>query len=40
MHIVIRIPAFIEHEREILTPEDVKLLSYHLSRYVRGKNGE
>ena len=34
------IPAFIEHEREILPPEDVKLLSYHLSRYVRGKNGE
>jgi len=29
------IPDFIEHERETLTPEDVKLLSYHLSRYVR-----
>lgn len=29
------IPAFIEHERDTLTPEDVKLLSYHLSRYVR-----
>jgi len=29
------IPAFIENERETLTPEDVKLLSYHLSRYVR-----
>lgn len=29
------IPGWIEHERETLTPEDVKLLSYHLSRYVR-----
>jgi hypothetical protein len=29
------IPGWIEHEPETLTPEDVKLLSYHLSRYVR-----
>jgi len=34
------IPAFIEHEREVLMPEDVKLLGYHLSRYVRGENGK
>jgi hypothetical protein len=29
------IPHFIKRERDVLTPEDVKLLSYHLSRYVR-----
>jgi hypothetical protein len=32
------LPAFIERERETLSPEDVKLLSYHLSRYVRAEN--
>jgi hypothetical protein len=32
------IPAFVENEPNALTPEDVKLLSFHLSRYVRGKN--
>jgi len=34
------IPDFIEYEREVLTPEDVKLLSFHLSRYVRGRGAE
>lgn len=31
------IPSFIDHERETLMGEEVKLLSYHLSRYVRGQ---
>jgi hypothetical protein len=30
------LPAFLEHERSTMTPEDVHLVSYHLSRYVRG----
>ncbi len=34
------LPSFIEHHREKLSPEDVKLLSYHLSRYVRAENAE
>lgn len=34
------LPAFIEHRREMVSPEDVKLLSYHLSRYVRTENVE
>lgn len=29
------LPGFLEHEVERLSPEDVKLISYHLSRYVR-----
>jgi len=29
------LPAFLAHERETLKPEDVKLMSYHISRYVR-----
>jgi hypothetical protein len=31
------LPKFLEHERTALTAEDVKLIAYHLSRYVRGK---
>jgi len=30
------LPAFLEHERITMSPEDVQLVSYHLSRYVRG----
>jgi hypothetical protein len=30
------LPAFLEHEHTTMTPEDVHLVSYHLSRYVRG----
>ena len=29
------LPAFLEHERTTMSPEDVHLVSYHLSRYVR-----
>ena len=29
------LPAFLAQERETLKPEDVKLMSYHISRYVR-----
>jgi hypothetical protein len=32
------LPAFIEHEREVLTSEDVNLISYHISRYVLAEN--
>lgn len=32
------LPSFLEHERSVLTDEDVKLVSYHLSRYVREKS--
>ncbi len=31
------LPAFIEHEKQVLEPEDVRLFSYHLSRYVRAQ---
>lgn len=31
------LPAFLEHELTTMSPEDVHLVSYHLSRYVRGK---
>jgi hypothetical protein len=34
------LPTFIEHERDHISPEDVKLISYHLSRYCRVTNGE
>jgi hypothetical protein len=30
------LPSFLEHERATMSPEDVNLVSYHLSRYVRG----
>ena len=30
------LPAFLEHEGITMSPEDVNLVSYHLSRYVRG----
>ncbi|MCU0588842.1 MAG: NERD domain-containing protein [Syntrophobacteraceae bacterium] len=29
------LPAFLDHERTVLASEDVKLLAFHLSRYVR-----
>ena len=29
------LPAFLEHEPQFLSPEDVKLASFHLSRYIR-----
>lgn len=29
------LPAFVEREKETLTPEDVNLISYHLKRFVR-----
>jgi len=32
------LPAFLAHERETLTPEDVKLISYHISRYARAQS--
>ena len=31
------LPAFIEHEPEVLKPEDVNLIAFHLSRYVRSE---
>jgi hypothetical protein len=30
------LPSFLEHENLTMSPEDVHLVSYHLSRYVRG----
>jgi hypothetical protein len=30
------LPSFLEHENISMSPEDVHLVSYHLSRYVRG----
>ena len=30
------LPAFLSNEHAVLSPEDVKLASYHLSRFVRG----
>jgi hypothetical protein len=30
------LPAFLEHEHSTMSPEDVHLACYHLSRYVRG----
>jgi hypothetical protein len=30
------LPSFLDHESASLSPEDVHLVSYHLSRYVRG----
>jgi hypothetical protein len=32
------LPAFIAHERDVLTSEDVNLISYHISRYVDAMN--
>ena len=29
------VPSFLEAEQDTLTPEDVKLASFHLSRFVR-----
>jgi hypothetical protein len=34
------LPAFLENERSTMSPEDVNLVSYHLSRYVRGSTVE
>jgi len=33
------LPAFLDHEPVILTAEDVKLASFHLSRFIRVKEG-
>jgi hypothetical protein len=33
------LPAFLEHENGGLSPEDVNLVAYHLSRYIRGLGG-
>jgi len=30
------LPAFLDHEEITMSPEDVSLVNYHLSRYVRG----
>ena len=34
------LPAFLDHEAQTLTAEDIHLASYHVSRYVRAKEGE
>ena len=34
------LPAFLEHERNTMSPEDVHLVSYHLSRYVRRSSSQ
>ena len=34
------LPQYIEHEKTSITVEDVSLVSYHLSRYVRAKEEE
>ena len=33
------LPSFLDHEDERLQPEDVKLASFHLSRYARASGG-
>ena len=32
------LPAFIEHENRVISPEDVHLFTYHLCRYIRSNN--
>jgi hypothetical protein len=34
------LPAFLGHEPERLTAEEIKLAAFHLSRYVRGSSGK
>jgi hypothetical protein len=34
------LPAFLSHEPERLTAEEIKLAAFHLSRYVRGSSGK
>ncbi|MBP1687739.1 MAG: hypothetical protein H6Q33_3882 [Deltaproteobacteria bacterium] len=34
------LPKYIENEPTVMAAEDVALASYHLSRYVRGENGQ
>jgi hypothetical protein len=34
------LPGFLQHEDQRLSPEDVKLLSYHLSRYIRAREAQ
>jgi hypothetical protein len=34
------LPGFLQHEDQRLSPEDVKLLSYHLSRYIRASEAQ
>lgn len=33
------LPGFLDHEPEVLTAEDVKRASFHLSRFIRAKEG-
>ena len=33
------LPAFLDHEQKTISPEDVFLVTYHLCRYVRNRNG-
>jgi hypothetical protein len=33
-------PTFLDHADKTITPEDVHLVTYHLCRYVRSRNGE
>jgi hypothetical protein len=32
------LPSFIEHAPELISPDDVAMAAFHLSRYVRGEN--
>jgi len=34
------LPAFLSNSKQVLAPEEVKLGSFHLSRYVRGIQAE
>lgn len=34
------LPAFLAHEENRLSPEDVKLVSYHVSRFIRAGEGQ
>ena len=32
------LPAFVDHEKRVISPEDVHLFTYHLGRYIRHNN--
>jgi len=34
------LPSFLDHEQKTIAPEDVYLVTYHLCRYVRNRNGK
>jgi len=34
------LPAFLEHEQDVLADSDVAMAAYHLSRFVRAKERE